>query len=297
MKTKLVLASMISAQLIFSNVALAQTAAVDCGDKLTYANTPAANLVGSYIEAQKERFKELKDLLKEANKLKEEVEKNATTTETVGKISKYIGVVEVIGSLVFSSKTSSVDLIDGIFDIAHGDQLISKAQNLKLRADNNLKDMTMLLINEEKSLHDLIQKHSQQACISQEEYLEFVKSYKKQAVDRISMIEKFVTASKKRVDKIEKQRNLTVGMKAVGAVGALYFLYLGAKLATSKTIGIWGLVGYPMMFGGGVTAVGLGASIYTDINDSKESISQIQALVDNRLKELAQIKSLLGQSK
>lgn len=297
MKTKLILTSIISAQLIFSHVAFGQTSTVDCGDKLSYSKTPAANLVGSYIQAQKDRYNELQSHLKEANKLRLEIEKDANTTETVGKITKYIGVVEIIGSLLFNSRTSSADILDGAIGVLHGDQLISKAKNLKLVADNNLKEMTILLMSEEKSLNDLIQKHNKQECISAEEYLQFVNSYKKQAIDRITLLEKFLLDSKKRVDKIKTQRNLKVGAKAVGLSASVLVLYWGAQLATSKTIGIFSLVGYPLILGGGSGAVGFGASIYSDINTSEESINQIQAVADNRLKELAQIKSLLEKSK
>lgn len=297
MKTKLILTSLISAQLVFSHVALAQASAVDCGDKLSYSKTTAASLVGAYIQAQKERYSELQNHLKEANKLRLEIEKEANTTETVGKITKYIGIVEIIGNLLFNSKTSSIDILDGAIDIAHGDHLISKAKNLKLQADNNLKEMTIFLMNEEKSLNDLIQKHNKQECISTEEYLQFVNSYKKQAVDRITVIEQFLLNSKKRVDKIKMQRNLKVGAKTVGLGASLVVLYWGAQLATSKTIGIFQLVGYPLILGGGAGAVGSAVSIYGDINTSEEAINQIQAIADNRLKELTQIKSLLEKSK
>lgn len=297
MKTKLILSSIISTQLAFSHLALSQTTVVDCGEKLSYSKTPAASLVSSYIQSQKERYSELQGHLKEANRLKLEVEKQATTTETIGKITKYVGIVEIIGSLLFNSRTSSLDILDGALDVAQGDHLIAKAKSLKLEADINLKNMTIFLMNEEKSLNDLIQKHNKQECISPEEYLQFVSSYKKQAVDRITILENFLKESKKRVEKIKMQRNLKVGAKSVGLGASLIILYWGVQLATSKTIGIFQLVGYPLILGGGSGVVGLAAGIYSDINASEESINQILAVADNRLKELAQIKSLLEQKK
>lgn len=297
MKTKLILSSIISAQLAFTHLAIAQSTQVDCGDKLTYSNTAASNLVGAYIQSQKERFGELQNLLKEANKLKNEIDKNANTTETVGKVYKYIGVISVIGSLVFGGKTASSDLTDGVIDIFYGDHMESKAKNLKLQADNQLKEMIIFLMNEEKSLNDLIQKHSKQECISIEEYSTLVSSYKKQALDRVTSIESFLKNSKQRVEKIKSQRNIKVGAKGVGMGVSLLVLYWGAQLASSKSIGLFQLAGLPTMLVGGSGVVGFGASIYSDINSSEESINQIQAIADNRLREIEQIKSLLQKNK
>lgn len=294
MKFNFFIATVITAQLSFSSFAFSQA---QCdASSLQYQGTKAETLVNQYITSQESRFSELKIQLKEVQKYRELAINDANVETKIGKIYKYIGFAELISELIFPSKNNSFEILDGVSDIIHGSNLEADALKLKLKADGKLQKMVTYLNDEEKLLNNLKSEVATKKCISLEEYTQFASKMKSQALTRVISLEKMTSFSQNQIKKIKTNTNLKVGLKTAG-IGALIYLGIkGIQVFNRTDMGLFSIIGIPMMGIAGFGTIGLGAEIYSDLKVSKEDINQIEAVNSIAQKELLQIKSLLESS-